>query len=97
MLDQSSDFTGGLTCRLLLDKVRVTNTRTRPLDRSVPVHNLNMGALFRKLAKGPHDNHNSRLGIANTMRLASAYNGLKFRRQLEWRRKFYQSQLSALL
>lgn len=53
--------------------------------------------VFRKVAMRLHENHNSLLGIANTMRLARAYNGIKFRRQVEWRRAMYESQFSALL
>jgi hypothetical protein len=39
----------------------------------------------------------SRLGIANTMRLAYFYNRLKFGRQNRWRRALYQTQLATLL
>lgn len=39
----------------------------------------------------------SRLGIANTMRLAYSYNRLKFHRQDRWRRTLYQTQLRTLL
>ena len=39
----------------------------------------------------------SRLGIANTMRLAHLYNQLKFGRQDRWRRAFHQTQLATLL
>jgi hypothetical protein len=56
-----------------------------------------MPALFRKIAKRLHDGHSSTLGISNTMRLAGAYNGVKFRRQVKMRRELYQSQLPVLL
>src|SRR5437773_11992214 len=39
----------------------------------------------------------SRLGIANTMRLAYSYNRLKFHRQDRWRTGLYQTQLATLL
>jgi len=54
-------------------------------------------SLFRKAARRLHENHNSLLGIANTMRLARTYNGIKFRRQAEWRQAMYESELLALL
>jgi hypothetical protein len=38
-----------------------------------------------------------RRGIAATMRLAHAYNRLKFGRQDAWRRALYQTQLPGLL
>lgn len=41
--------------------------------------------------------HMSHLGIANTMRLAHAYNRVKFRRHDQWRRSLYQTQLATLL
>src|SRR5436190_2775070 len=53
--------------------------------------------LFRPLAKRLHANHMSRLGIANTMRLAHAYNRAKFRRQDHWRRAMFHDELDALL
>jgi len=56
-----------------------------------------MESLFRSVASRLHANHNSLLGIANTMRLAGAYNGFRFRRQLKWRREMYKKQLPALL
>lgn len=56
-----------------------------------------MKPLFRKLGIWLQASHNSHLGIANTMRLARACNGIKFRRQVKWRRAMYQSQFSALL
>ena len=39
----------------------------------------------------------SRLGIANTMRLAHLYNQLQFGHQDRWRRTLYQTQLGTLL
>src|SRR5262245_62094335 len=64
---------------------------------STPLNGSRLDGLFRPLAKRLHDNHMSRLGIANTMRLAHAYNRLKFRRQDNWRRSLYREQLPALL
>ena len=52
---------------------------------------------FRPIAARLHANHMSRLGIANTMRLAHLYNQLKFGRQDRWRRGLYQTQLATLL
>jgi hypothetical protein len=39
----------------------------------------------------------SRFGIANTMRLAHAYNRIKFGRQDDWRRSLYRGRFAALL
>jgi hypothetical protein len=61
------------------------------------MNNHPLDTLMRPLAKRLHENHMARLGIANTMRLAHAYNRLKFRRQDNWRRRLYQTQLPALL
>ena len=52
---------------------------------------------LRPVTKRLHANHMSRLGIANTMRLAHSYNRLKYRRQDDRRRVLYQTQLSSLL
>jgi hypothetical protein len=52
---------------------------------------------FRPIAARLHANHMSRLGIANTMRLAHLYNQLKFGHQDRWRRGLYQTQLATLL
>src|SRR6266403_3215448 len=52
---------------------------------------------FRPIAARLHANHMSRIGIANTMRLAYFYNRLKFGRQDRWRRALYQTQLATLL
>jgi hypothetical protein len=56
-----------------------------------------LDAFFRPLAKRLHSNHMSRLGIATTMRLAYAYNRIKFGRQDDWRRSLYREQITALL
>jgi hypothetical protein len=56
-----------------------------------------LDALIRPVAKRLHANHMARLGIRNTMRLAHFYNRIKFRRQDNWRRKLYETQLDALL
>jgi len=53
-----------------------------------------LDAVFRPFAKRLHANHMSRLGIANTMRLAHSYNRLKFGRQDDWRRALYRMQLA---
>jgi len=56
-----------------------------------------LDALCRPVAKRLHANHMARLGIRNTMRLAHFYNRIKFRRQDNWRRELYETQLDALL
>jgi hypothetical protein len=56
-----------------------------------------LDTFVRPIARLLHGNHMSRLGIANTMRLAYFYNRLKFRRQNSWRRALYQTQLATLL
>lgn len=56
-----------------------------------------LDSLIRPLARRLHEGHMHRLGIANTMRLAHAYNRLKFRRQDNWRRELYRESLSELL
>jgi hypothetical protein len=56
-----------------------------------------LDTLFRPVAKRLHANHMARLGIRRTMRLAHFYNRIKFRRQDNWRRKLYETQLDALL
>jgi hypothetical protein len=61
------------------------------------MRSFSMKPLFRKVATRLHENHSSHLGIANTMRLARVYNGIKFRQQIKWRRAMYENQLSALL
>ena len=59
--------------------------------------NSKLDAFIRPIAARLHANHMSRLGIANTMRLAHLYNQLKFGRQDRWRRGLYQTQLATLL
>src|SRR5258707_9975825 len=56
-----------------------------------------LDSLFRPIAKRLHENHMSRLGIASTMRLAHAYNRLKFGRQDDWRPGLYREHLAELL
>jgi hypothetical protein len=53
--------------------------------------------LVRPLAERLHRNHMSALGIANTMRLAYAYNMMKCRQQDHWRRSLYCEQFAELL
>jgi hypothetical protein len=53
--------------------------------------------VLRPLAKRLHANHMSLLGIAKTMRLAHAYNRLKYRRQDGWRRSLYRERFAELL
>jgi|SRR5437016_5912467 len=59
--------------------------------------NSKLDAFIRPIAARLHANHMSRLGIANTMRLAHWYNQLKFGRQDRWRTALYQTQLATLL
>jgi len=61
------------------------------------VNNSKLDTFIRPIAARLHANHMSRLGIANTMRLAYSYNRLKFHRQDRWRRTLYQTQLGTLL
>jgi hypothetical protein len=61
------------------------------------LNDFKLDILFRSVTKRLHDNHMSRLGIANTMRLAYFYNRLKYRRQDDRRRVLYKTQLSSLL
>ncbi len=56
-----------------------------------------LDALIRPLARRLHEGHMHRLGIANTMRLAHAYNRLKFRKQDDSRRSLFRSNYPALL
>jgi hypothetical protein len=58
---------------------------------------LNLDTLLHPIAKRLHANHMSRLGIANTMKLAHAYNRLKFGRQDDSRRNLYRQQMPQLL
>jgi hypothetical protein len=62
-----------------------------------PMSDSKLDPLLRPLTKRLHENHMSRLGIANTMRLAHAYNRIKFGRHDDWRRTLYREQLAALL
>src|SRR5207248_3829183 len=61
------------------------------------MNNSKLDTFFRPIAARLHANHMSRLGIANTMRLAYFYNRLKFGRQDRWRGALYQTQLATLL
>src|SRR6266516_1900019 len=61
------------------------------------MNNSKLDTLFSPIAERLHANYMSRLGIANTMRLAHWYNRLKFSRQDRWRRALYQTQLATLL
>ena len=61
------------------------------------MNNSKLDTFIRPIAARLHANHMSRLGIANTMRLAHLYNQLKFHRQDRWRRTLYQTQLGTLL
>ena len=61
------------------------------------MNNSKLDTFFRPVAARLHANHMSRLGIANTMRLAYFYNRLKFGRQDDWRRALYRTQLATLL
>src|SRR6266478_9459706 len=61
------------------------------------MNNSKLDVFIRPIAARLHANHMSRLGIANTMRLAYFYNRLKLRRQNRWRRALYQTQLATLL
>jgi hypothetical protein len=54
-------------------------------------------ALVRPIARRLHADHMKVLGIGNTMRLARAYNGVRFRRQDEWRRSMYEERFDELL
>ena len=56
-----------------------------------------LDAGMRPLARRLHDGHMRRLGIVPTMRLARAYNRLKYFRQDMWRCSLYQTQLARLL
>ncbi len=56
-----------------------------------------LDSLFRPIAKRLHENHMARLGISTTMRLAHAYNRLKFARQDDRRRGLCREQMAELL
>src|SRR3954469_17486989 len=59
--------------------------------------NAELDALFQPVAKRLHENHMQALGIADTQRIALAYNTAKFGRQDAWRRELYQKHFPALL
>src|SRR5438034_6132417 len=61
------------------------------------MNNSKLDVFIRPIAARLHANHMSRIGIANTMRLAYFYNRLKFGRQDRWRRALYKTQLASLL
>src|SRR5205823_13057479 len=61
------------------------------------MNNSKLDTFVRPITQRLHANHMSRLGIANTMRLAYFYNRLKFRGQDSCRRALYQTQLATLL
>src|SRR2546427_11383191 len=63
----------------------------------IPMSDSKLDTILRPLAKRLHANHMSRLGIANTMRLAHAYNRITFGRQDDWRRSLYRGQFTAML
>jgi len=54
-------------------------------------------AIVRPVARRLHSNHMSTLGIANTMRLAHAYNRLRYHRHDAWRRAVYREQFAELI
>jgi len=56
-----------------------------------------LGSVPESLGRRLHKNHMELLGIGETMRLAHAYNHLKFGRQDEWRRQLYQDEFKQLL
>jgi hypothetical protein len=64
---------------------------------SIPTRQSKLEWFTRPLAIKLHQNHMARLGIANTMRLAHAYNRARLRRQDEQRRSLYRRQFPALL
>ena len=68
-----------------------------PFISQMSADDFTLDAFFRPLAERLHSNHMSRLGIANTMRLAYAYNRIKFGRQDDWRRSLYREAITALL
>ena len=71
----------------------VSSSAALPLKRAEPARN----SLGRTLAGWLQASHMSHLGIANTMRLAHAFNRVRFRRQDAWRRELYRNELAALL
>ncbi len=71
----------------------MSNSATLPLTPAAPERN----SLGKTLAGWLHARHMSRLGIANTMRLARITNRIRFRKQDQMRRELYRNQLQALL
>ena len=71
----------------------VTGSAALPLATAAPEKN----SLGRTVAGWLQARHMSHLGIANTMGLAGAWNGIKFYRQERWRRALYGNELAALL
>ena len=74
---------------------KATGSFTRESKQFMPEAKLD--AVFRPLAKLLHANHMAALGIRRTMRLAHFYNRIKFRKQDNWRRRLYETQMEALL
>jgi hypothetical protein len=68
----------------------------RPSVSKTPIGELKLHAASL-LARLLHANHMSALGIANTMRLAYAYNRLNFGWHDDWRRSLYRVQLPILI
>ena len=68
-----------------------------PFISEMSADDFTFDAFFRPLAAWLHSDHMSRLGIANTMHLAHAYNRIKFGRQDDWRRSLYREEFTALL
>ncbi len=56
-----------------------------------------LDTVFRPLARRLHANHMAMLGIRRTMRLAHAYNRIKFGRLDDWRRQLYETGMDTLL
>jgi hypothetical protein len=71
----------------------ISSSTAPPLAPAQPQRN----SLGRTLAGWLQASHMSHLGIANTMRIARAVNGIKFYRQDRWRRELYRNELAALL
>jgi len=59
--------------------------------------NTGIDSVMRPIARQLHKNHMSLLGIANTMRLAHAWNQSKYRRHDAWRRSLYRERFAELL
>lgn len=71
----------------------VTSSAALPVKLAGPARN----SFGRALAGWLQASHMSHLGIANTMRLARAFNRIRFRRQEHLRRALYRNELAALL